>query len=66
MQTETISSECAIAEIFCQVCKSGKLTRTNRHSLMFALLDYTLTEEDRSAIDRLIHATRRGWVTILD
>jgi hypothetical protein len=66
MQPQNLSSECPIAELFCQVSQSGILTRTNRYSLMSALLNYTLTEEDRGVIDRLIHATRRGWVTILD
>jgi hypothetical protein len=66
MQAQTQSPECPIAELFCQVSQSGTLTRTNRHSLMSALLNYTLTEEDKSVIDRLVHATRRGWVTISD
>jgi hypothetical protein len=66
MQAQTQSPECQIAELFCQVSQSGTLTRTHRYNLMSALLNYTLSEEDKSVIDRLIHATRRGWVTILD
>jgi len=66
MQAQTQSPECQIAELFCQVSQSGTLTRTNRYNLMSALLNYTLTEEDRGVIDRLIHATRRGWVIISD
>jgi len=66
MPAQNLLSDCAIAELFYQVCQSGKLTRTHRYGLMSALLDCAISEEDRAAIDRVIHATRRGWVTILD
>lgn len=66
MQAQALQADPAIAELFYHVCQSGKLTRTDRYGLMFALLECGLSEEDRAAIDRLIHATRRGWVTILD
>ncbi|HLO49886.1 MAG TPA: hypothetical protein VK211_15825 [Kamptonema sp.] len=66
MPAQTVVPDCAIAELFYQVCQSGKLTRSHRYGLMSALLECALSEEDQAAIDRLIHATRRGWVTILD
>ncbi|MGE5657749.1 MAG: hypothetical protein ACM37W_14175 [Actinomycetota bacterium] len=66
MSASPLPPDSIIAELFYQVCQSGNLTRSERYDLMSALLENTLTLEDRAAIDRLLHATRRGWVTILD
>lgn len=66
MPVPTLQPDCTIAELFYQVCHSGNLTRADRWGLMSALLGSTLSLEDREAIDRLLHAARRGWVAILD
>lgn len=65
MQALTFKSDCAIAELFYQVSHSGNLTRKDSHGLR-ALCESTLTEDDRDAVNRLLHAIRRGWVRISD
>lgn len=66
MAAITLQSNDGIAELFYQISQSGNLTRSDRYSLMSAILDNALSEEEQAAIDRLIHAARRGWVTVLD
>ncbi len=51
-----------ISELFFQIWCSGHITRDNRFGLKYALLKDTLGEEDKAAIDRLLHAVRRGWL----
>lgn len=53
-----------ISELFFQIWRSGKITRTDRYSLRAALLEDGLSEEDKAAIDRLLHAVRRGWLLL--
>jgi hypothetical protein len=65
MQTLTLKSDRAIAELFYQVTHSGNLTRTESHGLR-ALCESALSEDDRDAVNRLLHAIRRGWVRISD
>ncbi|MEG3839911.1 hypothetical protein [Microcoleus sp. herbarium14] len=65
MQALTLKSDRAIAELFYQVTHSGNLTRTESHGLR-ALGQNALSEDDRDAVNRLLHAIRRGWVRISD
>ena len=53
-----------ISEIFFQIWCSGRITRTDRHGLKSALLEEVLDQEDQAAIDRLLHAVRRGWLLV--
>jgi hypothetical protein len=53
-----------ISEIFCQIWRSGKITYLERWGLMSALLKDSLTEDEMDAINRLLHAVRRGWLRI--
>jgi hypothetical protein len=53
-----------ISELFFQIWCSGRITQDNRFGLKYALLKDTLGEEDKAAIDRLLHAVRRGWLTL--
>lgn len=53
-----------ISELFFQIWCSGRITRTDRYGLKSALLEDTLDEEDKAAIDRLLHAVRRGWLLV--
>lgn len=55
-----------IAEVFGQAWNSGRLTFRDRLYLRSAILNSALSEEERAAIDRLLHAVRRGWLQILD
>ncbi len=66
MTALTLQPNSSLAEVFYQVSHSGNLTRTERYGLMSAILETALSEEEKAAIDRLLHAARRGWVTILD
>lgn len=65
MQSQTLKSDRQIAELFYQVTHSRNLTRTESHGLR-ALCESALTEDDRDAVNRLLHAIRRGWVRISD
>ncbi|MEG4227129.1 hypothetical protein QUA35_14095 [Microcoleus sp. N9_B2] len=65
MQALTLKYDRAIAELFYQVTHSGNLTRTQSHGLR-ELCQSALSEDARDAVNRLLHATRRGWVRISD
>jgi hypothetical protein len=65
MQALTFKSDCAIAELFYQVSHSGNLTLTESHRLR-VLGESALNQDDRDAVNRLLHAIRRGWVRISD
>lgn len=56
----------AFYDLFAQVSISGYLTKADRYGLMAALLEENLDTEERSAIDRLLCAVRRGRLTIVD
>ncbi|MFB2922464.1 MULTISPECIES: hypothetical protein [Aerosakkonema] len=56
----------AISELFAQVSASGRLTLADRYGLMAAMLDESLEEEQRSAIDRLIRALYKGRIVVVD
>lgn len=65
MQALTFKSDCGLAELFYQVSHSGNLSRTDSHGLRL-LCQSALNQDDRDAINRLLHAIRRGWVSISD
>ncbi|MBD2184130.1 hypothetical protein H6S82_12000 [Planktothrix sp. FACHB-1355] len=56
----------AISELFAQVSASGRITLADRYGLMAAVLDESLEEEQRSAIDRLIRALYKGRIVVVD
>ena len=56
----------AIAELFVQVTRTGKLTQADRYGLMAAVMSERLDEEERSAIDRLLYSLRRGRLQLTD
>lgn len=66
MQAYIMDSHCPIAELFYQVCQAGHLTRSDRQQIMSAFLSDALTDEEKAAINRLVHAVRRGWLKVLD
>ncbi len=65
MQALTLKSDRAIAELFYQVTRSGNLTRTQSHGLR-TVCESALSEDARDAVNRLLHAIRRGWIGISD
>ncbi len=56
----------AIAELFAQASITRTLTIADRYGLMAAVLDDSLTEEERRAVDRLLRATCRGQVQLVN
>ncbi|MBE9122030.1 hypothetical protein IQ269_14750 [Tychonema sp. LEGE 07199] len=66
MMTQTLLTQSSIAELVFQVYHSGLLTPTHRRQLQTALLNDRLSEEDQTAINRLLHAVRRGWLKVVD
>lgn len=56
----------AISDLFAQVSDSGRLTLADRYGLMAALLEDSITEDERAAIDRLLRALRRGRMKIVN
>ncbi len=64
--TQTLLPQFTIAELVFQVYHSGLLTQTHRQQLMTVLLNDCLTEEDQTAINRLLHAVRCGWLKVVD
>lgn len=56
----------ALSEIFAQASSSGYLTVADRDGLKFALLDESLSSEERAAIDRLLYAVRKGRLRLVD
>jgi hypothetical protein len=56
----------AISDLFAQVSCTGKITLADRYGLMAALLEESITEEERASIDRLLHAFYRGRMKMVD
>jgi hypothetical protein len=66
MTYQALLPEYTIAELVFQVYRSGFLTTEHRKQLRSLFLDYDLSEEDTTAINRLLHAVRRGWLKVVD
>ncbi|MDF0556338.1 hypothetical protein [Kamptonema sp. UHCC 0994] len=66
MMAQALLPQFTIAELVFQVYHSGLLTLTHRQQLRNAILEQALTEEDQTAINRLLHAVRRGWLKVVD
>ncbi|MBW4520684.1 MAG: hypothetical protein KME16_13390 [Scytolyngbya sp. HA4215-MV1] len=64
MQVKLCLLPSAIAELFVQATYSGHLTLADRYGLLAALLEESLTDDERFSIDRLIRAICRGTLTI--
>ncbi len=56
----------AIAELFAQVSVSGAITLADRYGLLAAVFDESISDEERWAIDRLLHAFCRGRLRFVD
>lgn len=55
-----------MSELFAQVSGSGKITLADRYGLMAALLEESLSQEERESIDRLLGAVRRRRLKVVD
>ncbi|MBE9041057.1 hypothetical protein IQ235_09725 [Oscillatoriales cyanobacterium LEGE 11467] len=52
------------SDVFCQIWCSGRITKDDRSELKSAFLKDRLGEEDKAAVDRMLHAIRRGWLVL--
>ena len=64
--SQTFLPEVIITELVFQVYRSGILTQEQRKQLRNLFLYHNLSEEDTTAINRLLHAIRRGWLKMAD
>ena len=53
-----------VAAIFSEAWVSGSLTKHDRLGLNSALRSWGLSIEAHPAIDRIVHAVRRGWLSL--
>ena len=56
----------AIAEILASVAESRRITKADRFGLMAAVLDESLPEEERWAIDRVLRSLVKGRIQVVD
>jgi hypothetical protein len=56
----------AIPDLFAEVSKSGKITLADRYGLMAALLDESISDEEKGAIDRILYSVRKGRLQMVD
>ncbi len=56
----------AISEMIATVADTHTITKADRYGLMAAILDDSLSEEDRRCIDRLLRSLRRGHIQVVD
>ncbi|HEY9706757.1 MAG TPA: hypothetical protein V6D48_00995 [Oculatellaceae cyanobacterium] len=56
----------ALSDLFAQVSSSGKITLADQYGLMAALLEESLTSEERASLNRLLHAFRRGRLKVVN
>ncbi|WP_204105927.1 MULTISPECIES: hypothetical protein [Spirulina sp. CCY15215] len=55
----------AISEMLASAADTGVLTLGDRYGLMAAVLDETLEEQERRAINRLLRAVIRGRLQVI-
>lgn len=56
----------ALSELFVQASRTGCLTLADRYGLMAAVLDESLSDENRNAIDRLLRAVCKGRIMVVE
>lgn len=56
----------AINELLAVVRDTHRITKADRYGLMAAILDESLSEEDRCSIDRLLRSLYKGKVQVVD
>lgn len=56
----------AISEILATVAESRRITKADRFGLMAAVLDESLPEEERNAVDRVLRSLVKGRIQVVD
>lgn len=54
----------AISDLFAQASSTNQITLADRYGLLAALLEESITEEERASIDRLLYALYRGRLKV--
>ena len=54
----------ALFELFASAIDTGTLTIGDRYGLMAAILNESLSEEEREVVNRLLYAVRRGTIKL--
>ncbi|NJL02972.1 MAG: hypothetical protein HC838_01860 [Spirulinaceae cyanobacterium RM2_2_10] len=54
----------AIPAILADTAETGVLTQSDRYGLLAAILDERLPDEERRAVNRILHAINRGRVAV--
>ncbi len=66
MNAKLFNSELTLAEVFFQVYQQGKIDKHHRQYLRATLLNEQISQEEQTAINRLLYAVRRGWLQVAD
>ncbi len=56
----------AVYAIIASVGSNHYLTQADRYGLMAAILDETLSEDERKSVDRLLRGVARGRIHVVD
>ena len=56
----------AIYEIMASVCDTCCITKADRYALMAAILDESLTKDERRCVDRLLRSLIKGRIQVVD
>ncbi|MGB5960634.1 MAG: hypothetical protein WBG73_08260 [Coleofasciculaceae cyanobacterium] len=55
-----------LSELFAQASNCGFLTRFDRYKLMMTLLESSLSDEEKAALDRLLYGVYRGRIRLIE
>lgn len=66
MFTPITPSATTLSELAAQVWNSGKISSQDRQFLRSLFTEHLPSEEEIAAVDRLLHAIRRGWIEMLE
>ncbi|MEO8891402.1 MAG: hypothetical protein ABI417_07690 [Coleofasciculaceae cyanobacterium] len=55
----------AISDLFAESSNSNQITLADRYGLLAALLEETITEEERASIDRMLYSLHRRRIRVV-
>lgn len=58
--------DCALGELFADVSTTRCMTIADRYGLLAAVLDETLSDDDRRSVDRLLRAVKKGRIELVN
>ena len=56
----------ALSDLYAQATSTGEITLADQYGLMAALLEESLTSEERASLNRLLHGIRRGRLKVVN